>query len=209
MAYGEGLAVLNPCSPELVAEKLRARGFASGCVLDVGCGRAATLRHLSGVFPDMRLHGIDLFPQEIQPDERVSVCMGSAEHLPYRDASMDAVLCECTYSLFAEPELCAEEIFRVLRPGGLLLLSDLYVRYGGTERQERGLVRNVYAAAAIEELLSSCGFELLEFEDRTGDLKEMVARMIWDGSLCSCMDEETAAMLRILKPRYGMWNFTK
>lgn len=210
MAYGENMAVLNPCPPEMIAEILQNNNYLTGRLLDIGCGRGTTLRCLAGEFPGMELHGLDLAVPEVMPDEKIAFCSGNAEALPYPDAHFNAVLCECSYSLFTNPKLCAPEIVRVLKPDGILILSDLYsADTAAVSAAENCTVRNIYSASAIETQLKSVGLFQTGFKDRTSDLTEMVTRMIWDGSFCNCLDTETATLLKTIRPRYGVWTFLR
>src|SRR5437764_7717562 len=106
--------------------------FAGLRVLDVGCGRGATLRQLLeyGADPE-RLTGVDLLPENIREARRLSphlktIC-SSASQLPFSDGSFDLVL---QFLLFtsvlslALREQIAKEISRVLVPGGRFLWFD-------------------------------------------------------------------------------------
>jgi ubiquinone/menaquinone biosynthesis C-methylase UbiE len=101
-------------------------------VLDVGCGRGASLRQLLeyGADPE-RLTGVDLLPENIREAHRLSphlktIC-SSASQLPFPDGSFDFVL---QFLLFTSVLSCgmreqiAREISRVLKPGGRLLWFD-------------------------------------------------------------------------------------
>lgn len=54
----------------------------------------------------------------------VTFCRNAAETLPFADASFDLVTCRIAAHHFADARAFASESARVLRPGGLLLISD-------------------------------------------------------------------------------------
>jgi len=111
-------------------ETLRAVGAAPGeRVLDVGCGRGIDLASLapSGAL----LFGLDgshvmirkaaaTFHERALP--RRVVC-AAAEGLPFSDASFHKVYCKGAIDHFFDPGQAVREMVRVLRPGGLLVLS--------------------------------------------------------------------------------------
>ncbi len=99
-------------------------------ILDLACGSGAFLENLAATFPRARIMGVDLSEPYLQEARRRSgvrsLSLANAEHLPFADASLDAVTC---IYLFHElpPRVrgaVAREIARVLKPGGLLALAD-------------------------------------------------------------------------------------
>lgn len=209
MAYADGMSVLNPIPPASVVQKLREYGYTGGRLLDVGCGRGTTLRCIAEQYPDASLDGIDPEP-EIESTERIRITTGNMESLPYPDEEFDAVLTECSFSLASDANKAASSLFRVLRSGGILLLTDLY----GGERasaslSDGGLVRNLYAENDLCAFLKSAGFLRLAFIDYSRELTDMAIRMVLDGSVCACMNINAWNELKAMKPHYGMWLFEK
>lgn len=113
-------------------------------VLDIGCGEGASIRFLLEHNPQWTVCGVDpvcddtaedsadsagMLPQNnrIEPVSG-AVTVGRAEDLPFPDDSFDVLLLECSFSRTADPERALAEMLRVLRPDGLLLMSDLYRR---------------------------------------------------------------------------------
>jgi SAM-dependent methyltransferase len=84
-------------------------------VLDVGCGAKPYLPFFEPVARSYR--GLDSEPGPYVDD------VGGAERLPYADASFDVVLCTQVLEHLYEPDRAVREIHRVLRPGGLALVS--------------------------------------------------------------------------------------
>jgi ubiquinone/menaquinone biosynthesis C-methylase UbiE len=118
-----------------LASLLRSAGLTSLAglrILDVGCGRGATLRQYLEYEADPAcLWGIDLLPAFVQQARSASpnlkVVCGSASELPFPDGSFDFV---SQFTLFtsvleaAVKKQIANEIARVLTPGGRFLWYD-------------------------------------------------------------------------------------
>lgn len=106
--------------------------FAEKHILDVGCGNGMHLqRFLAYGAQPSNLSGIDLLAERIERartlypplDWRV----GSAHQLPYPDASFDLILLSVVFSSILDRTLrksIADEIWRVRKPGGLILCYD-------------------------------------------------------------------------------------
>ena len=213
MTYGETLACLNPCDPQTVAQILAPHLFPGASVADIGCGRGAMLRRLSasggyvlyGAEPDEALCAQASLTC---PDAEIA-CAG-ADRLPYADGALDAAILECVFSLLESPTDAVGELARVIRPGGVLLLSDLYARAGeGITLTGHELLRFVYAEDAVEGFFCGGNFVFTSFTDRTKDLQTMVAQMMMDGTDCDCFDEATIRLLRQIKAGYGIWLFRR
>ncbi|GAG71104.1 unnamed protein product [marine sediment metagenome] len=53
--------------------------------------------------------------------------VGDAEHLDFNDNEFDIVILECSFCLFPNKELAAQEIYRVLKPEGRIGITDVAI----------------------------------------------------------------------------------
>jgi SAM-dependent methyltransferase len=58
---------------------------------------------------------------------------GDAEHLPFADAQFDGAVTRAAVHHFAEPQNAFNEMFRVLRPGGVAVIADCISSENGDE----------------------------------------------------------------------------
>ena len=103
-------------------------------ILDVGCGTGSQLRFLGSLGARAQaLHGVDLMPGRIERAREagpagLDLRVGSADQLPWPDASFDLVSQFTVFSSILDAGLrgrVAREMVRVLRPGGHVLWYDV------------------------------------------------------------------------------------
>lgn len=106
-------------------------------VLDAGCGHGRSLGLLLERFRPQRIIGLDADPRmpgwaapiaaslPCEVDLRVS----DASHTGLPDASVDLILCHQTLHHIVEQEAALAEFFRVLKPGGVLLMAESTRKY--------------------------------------------------------------------------------
>jgi ubiquinone/menaquinone biosynthesis C-methylase UbiE len=114
-------------------------------VLELGCGAGGVLMEwLSyGVSP-ANLHGTDLLAERVSKARallpHVEVNCADGRSLPYADHSFDVALSFTVFSSILDPALCytvANELLRVVRPGGLILWYDFWIN--PVNKQTRGI----------------------------------------------------------------------
>jgi ubiquinone/menaquinone biosynthesis C-methylase UbiE len=102
---------------------------ASGEVLEVAMGTGLNLPH----YPEgVRLTGVDLSPAMLAAAGTRAADLGltvelreaPAEQLPFDDGAFDTVVCTLSLCSVADDAAAVSEMYRVLRPGGQLLLLD-------------------------------------------------------------------------------------
>jgi ubiquinone/menaquinone biosynthesis C-methylase UbiE len=101
-------------------------------LLEIACGTGSFLQQIRNSYPEAELTGLDLSPDYIRyarknlNDPSINFVTDNAEHLPFADNSLDAVI---SINMFHElPPDARRNVFsevrRVLKPGGIFSVSD-------------------------------------------------------------------------------------
>lgn len=116
---------------DLVAGRVRRHLPAGGTVLDIGCGSVLVADRIEDL--DAHYIGIDFGGPHIgyaakklaAKSVRLKASLGRAdgEALPFRDSSVDVVVLSEVIEHLMRPERSVWEISRVLRPGGVLVMT--------------------------------------------------------------------------------------
>jgi SAM-dependent methyltransferase len=188
-ATGDGL--MRPGGLALTDRLVGISGLPAGSIVwDIGCGMGTAAGHLSDRY-GFKVTGIEpssgLVVEASRRFSDVRFVVGRADALPGADGALDALLAECTWSVCgaagAEDPRGAHvlaEFARVVRPGGWLLLSDLYALGEGAP----GAPGRLRSEEEIRSLVTASGYAIERWEDRTADLRVFAARMTWEhGSL--------------------------
>ena len=100
-------------------EKALVMKYAKGRTLDVGCGTGYHLdlvEDITGLDPSREM-------LEKAKEKGKPLVLGKGEHLPFKDEEFDTVLCMFSVLNVCDAEKTAQEIKRVLKPGGLAIVS--------------------------------------------------------------------------------------
>ena len=127
-------------------------------VLDLGAGDGGGVRLLRSL--GFEAYGID---RKAAPD----VDEGNLLRTGFADASFDAMMSECAFFVSGDVPGALKESARLLKPGGTLLLADVFF-------------------SPPEPLLAAAGFRIMAKEDWTNAWREYYLRSIWEGTAETC-----------------------
>jgi len=172
-----------------------------GRVLDAGCGTGASLRHLRERH-NVESYGVDLSMEMLAgaraEDASYPLTRARLEALPYREAVFRGIVCECVLC-HTRCEAVLKEFSRIIEPGGFLVVSDLYRLAVGNPLSPAGM--EILDREQITGYLVRFGFDIVNWEDRTADLKRLAAELVMSGCMpppcqgaarLSCADESRA-----------------
>lgn len=147
---------------------------------------------------DMTQDMIDLANRNAQkgpggkPYENVAFHLGTIDNIPLPDASADVVISNCVINLASDKQAVFEEMFRILKPGGRVAVSDIATK----QQLPADLAQNVAAvvgciagAIPIEEYvkgLEAAGFKHVTVIDAQADLNAYAQA---DGHSACCTPE--------------------
>jgi len=143
-----------------------------GTILDVACGMGATSAHLARSFGATNVTGINISEKQLAtcrdtaPGSRFLLM--DATQLDFEDESFDNVICVEAAFHFRTRARFLREAYRVLKPGGWLMLSDmLYTREAETKSLVLHPKNYVAGPGAYRDLLKGAGFEAARVVDAT------------------------------------------
>jgi len=105
-----------------------------GVLVDIGCGPGYLAASIARSFPHLRIIGVDIAEDMIQKandklssssfGKQVEFRQGDAQKLPFQDDTVDFVVTTLSLHHWRNAQEALDEIYRVLRVGGQLLLFD-------------------------------------------------------------------------------------
>lgn len=174
----------NPDVTGQRSEVLRRLELRAGeAVLDIGSGPGLLLRDLAltvgasgrAVGLDMSAPMIEIAKHRCDGLGQVAFEQGQAEMLPFPDAAFDAAVSTQVYEYVPDMALALRELYRVMKPGGRILILDtdwdsLVLHTNDRARQERILkvwdehLADAHLPATLSPKLRAAGFQITRRE---------------------------------------------
>lgn len=159
-------------------------------VLDVACGPGASALALVKEF-GCSVTGIDLSDKNLHKareravennfTDKLEFIRSDAEQLEVPDESFDAVICECALCTFPDKDTAVNEMFRVLKKGGKVGITDVTLDGKLPENLDNLVSRVLCIAGALtadgyQNILREKGFNNVAFENQSDAIKEIIER---------------------------------
>jgi len=187
---------------------------ANSLVLDVACGSGSSAAAIAQRF-GCKVVGIDLGDKNLARarekagesglSSKLEFVRSDAEKIEFEDATFDAVICECALCTFPDMKTAVSEMYRVLKDGGRIGLTDMLVEDRLPERFRDVLFQVICIAGALparryRAILENGGFEDVVFEDHSYALREVIqkiGRLVKGISLLGKLSEQTGIKIPV------------
>jgi ubiquinone/menaquinone biosynthesis C-methylase UbiE len=155
-------------------------------VLDLGSGGGIDVFRASKLVGEKgRVIGLDATPEMIfraretakkYDYKNVEFRLGEIEHMPIDSSTVDLVISNCVLNLVPDKQLAFKEIYRVLRPGARICVSDMVAT-----QEERKVIKPEDWAACIagavtfneyKSILEKTGFIDIEGSDESHPINQ-------------------------------------
>ncbi len=146
--------------------------------VDLGCGGGGNVDRLLALLPEGRVTGLDLSPVSVQVAKETNalsirrgqsaILQGDVQALPFPDASFDLATAFETVYFWPDPESCFREVRRVLRPGGVFMITN------ESDGKNAGSLKwtkvvdgmTVYTGEQLTRMLRKAGFSKVAVDDQ-------------------------------------------
>jgi SAM-dependent methyltransferase len=153
-------------------------------VIDLGSGGGVDcFLAAKKVGPRGKVIGIDMTPEMLDKarenarktnHRNVEFRLGEIENLPVADNTADAIISNCVINLTPNKKRVFEEAFRVLKPGGRIMISDIVL----TKELSEAAKKDAHPASCVQgaiikdkyvETIRSTGFQNVEITEEKQD----------------------------------------
>jgi SAM-dependent methyltransferase len=183
-------------------------------VVDLGCGGGLdVLLAAPKVGPTGKVVGIDMTPEMIERARanaaragvtNVEFHLATIDRLPLADGSADCIVSNCVINLATDKAAVFREMFRVLKPGGRVAVSDIALKMplppeiGQDIMAYVGCIAGAVLISDYERQLREAGFAAVQVIDTGKDLNAYAQAA--DVSACCSAPVATSSTLPVAQP---------
>tara|TARA_A100001011_G_C14271927_1_gene827359 strand:- start:741 stop:1424 length:684 start_codon:yes stop_codon:yes gene_type:complete len=131
-------------------------------LLELGCGRGEFLNQF--IENGLDGHGLDLsnYAKEYCPKAKINIIDVTKDKIPYNDNSFDVIYSKSFIEHFYYPEKIFNEIYRVLKPGGLVITLTPEWKYIYKSFYDDFTHRTPFTKTSLKDIHLISGFKNIE-----------------------------------------------
>lgn len=152
-------------------------------VLDAGCGTGGLILRLRDAHPAWSWSGLDYSPLACSlARERTGgdITEGSITAMPFEEGRFDAIATADVLCQVEDPSTALAEFFRVLRPGGILVLNVPAYMWLWSYHDDHVQTKHRFTSPEVRGLLAAAGFRGIQTTHRNALILPLVyARRKW------------------------------
>jgi cyclopropane fatty-acyl-phospholipid synthase-like methyltransferase len=182
----------------------------SGRILDVACGMGASTRRLLNHYPPENIWAINISEKQIETTKKnapgCNALVMNAVDMEFNHDFFDSLLCIEAAMHFETRKKFLEQSFRVLKPGGYLVMSDILMTSKARLAQISMYHSPENHIASVDEyykLLSYIGFKSIVIKD--------VSRNVWGGHFLQAVNRAYqkfyAGEINIIELTDALWGY--
>lgn len=177
-------AAIQASLGERLLERIARLSIAPNAILDVGCGTGKLGAGLQARFGTSRVSGVDISHgmARVASAKGIDSLVADASHLPFRAGAFELVVSNAAYQWVSDLAGAFREARRVLKEGGLFVLSCFGARTLSELRRCFGIVESPLPSTdLIARGLRTSGFSTaeIEVELRREDFASLIEMLYW------------------------------
>jgi len=123
---------INKSQMQLFLEEMLIPSQEKYCIADVACGAGSLSHHLKQIYPKSDFYLFDLnekainLSKKMNPDANFHFFLQDMYSLEIADNFFDITFCWQTLSFVDHPQNAINELMRITKPGGIIIISSLF-----------------------------------------------------------------------------------
>jgi ubiquinone/menaquinone biosynthesis C-methylase UbiE len=144
--------------------------------LDAGCGVG-----WFGKFrpAQVKVYGVDCNPEEVRIASKYETSVvGDIRNLPYQDECFDGIFCHHVLEHLEEPEKAANEFFRVLNKGGIVI-AEVPSKWDPNAYRD-SIHKQFFNIESLSRIFEEAGFKILDCYYCALEIKAVKNKLLYE-----------------------------